>query len=275
MTKPSDSHLQRLKELLAGRVLGDLTPDEELELSSAELSGDLRRLESELEATAAAIHLALIERQAEIETPSTAGMPTQLRDRIRAQAVQVLPRSQRDEASSLSTSSRSESVANGLAWREAFAWLVCAASLIFAVSVYSQRIATPRSAAVARASLLKASGDQLTVDWSAGKHPFAEQVVGDVVWSGARQEGFMRFVGMPVNDPAVEQYQLWIIDPSRDDEPIDGGVFDITANGETIVPIHAKLTVNQPTAFAITIEKPGGVVVSTQERLPLLAVVSK
>ncbi|MCG8653063.1 MAG: anti-sigma factor, partial [Pirellulales bacterium] len=74
-----------------------------------------------------------------------------------------------------------------------------------------------------------------------------------------------------VNDASVEQYQLWIIDPQRDDEPIDGGVFDIKQNGEVIVPINAKLTVIEPAAFAVTIEKPGGVVVSTQQRLPLIA----
>jgi anti-sigma-K factor RskA len=85
--------------------------------------------------------------------------------------------------------------------------------------------------------------------------------------------GFMRLIGMPINDPLQEQYQLWIIDPLRDDEPVDGGVFDIAESGEVIVPIQAKLHVTKPAAFAITIEKPGGVVVSTQERLPLLAVV--
>ena len=76
---------------------------------------------------------------------------------------------------------------------------------------------------------------------------------------------------MPPNDPSQEQYQLWIIDPERDAEPIDGGVFDVASSGEVVVPIQAKLKVLKPAAFAITIEKPGGVVVSTQERLPLLA----
>jgi len=64
---------------------------------------------------------------------------------------------------------------------------------------------------------------------------------------------------------------LWIIDPSRDEKPIDGGVFDITSDIESIVPINAKLAVGQPTVFAITVEKPGGVVVSDQKRLPLIA----
>ena len=52
---------------------------------------------------------------------------------------------------------------------------------------------------------------------------------------------------------------------------MDGGVFDVSADGEVIVPIDPKLGVVDPTLFAVTIEKPGGVVVSSRERLPLLA----
>ena len=75
--------------------------------------------------------------------------------------------------------------------------------------------------------------------------------------------GYMQFSGLQSNDPRVEQYQLWIFDGTRDDaHPVDGGVFDINQNGEVIVPIHAKLPVAHPTAFAVTLEKPGGVVVS-------------
>jgi hypothetical protein len=60
-------------------------------------------------------------------------------------------------------------------------------------------------------------------------------------------------------------------DLSAIDECLDGGVFDIPTTGEVIVPINAKLQVREPFMFAITIEKPGGVVVSSRERLPLLA----
>ena len=72
----------------------------------------------------------------------------------------------------------------------------------------------------------------------------------------------MRFIGMPVNDPNRQQYQLWIVDPDRDAQPVDGGVFDVNEDGEVIVPINAKLPIDDPTTFAITVEKPGGVVVS-------------
>lgn len=97
-------------------------------------------------------------------------------------------------------------------------------------------------------------------------------VTGDVVWNDEEQTGFLRLSGMPANDPAVAQYQLWIVDPDRDANPVDGGVFDIPATaGEVIIPINAKLAVDDPAAFAITREKPGGVVVSAG---PLLVVAS-
>jgi hypothetical protein len=48
-------------------------------------------------------------------------------------------------------------------------------------------------------------------------------------------------------------------------------VFDVTAAGEVIIPVQARLGVDQPTTFAITLEKAGGVVVSAG---PLLVVAS-
>ena len=82
----------------------------------------------------------------------------------------------------------------------------------------------------------------------------------------------MLLTGMPVNDPATSQYQLWVVDPERDGNPVDGGVFDIPPGVSTVViPIDAKLAVNDPVAFAITREQPGGVVVS---KGPLLVVAS-
>ncbi|MEM7228940.1 MAG: anti-sigma factor, partial [Planctomycetota bacterium] len=79
--------------------------------------------------------------------------------------------------------------------------------------------------------------------------------------------------GLEANDPSVMQYQLWIFDAERSaDHPVDGGVFDIPAGGgEVIVPIDPKLAVSDATLFAITVEQPGGVVVSARERIVLLA----
>ena len=83
----------------------------------------------------------------------------------------------------------------------------------------------------------------------------------------------MRFAGLAANDPADSQYQLWIFDAERDERhPVDGGVFDIPRDGgETIVPIRAKLPVGQPALFAVTVERPGGVVVSDRQRIAVVA----
>ena len=98
-------------------------------------------------------------------------------------------------------------------------------------------------------------------------------VIGDLVWDDRQQEGYMRFKGLAPNDPDVYQYQLWIFDATRDERhPVDGGVFDVpSGSDEVIVPIRAKLPVGEPVLFAITVEKPGGVVVSDRERIALVA----
>jgi anti-sigma-K factor RskA len=49
-------------------------------------------------------------------------------------------------------------------------------------------------------------------------------------------------------------------------------VFDIPAGvGEVIVPIRVRVPVADATLFAVTVEPAGGVVVSTRERIVLLA----
>ena len=54
--------------------------------------------------------------------------------------------------------------------------------------------------------------------------------------------------------------------------PVDGGVFDVRGDGdEVIVPIRASLPVGSPLAFAVTIERPGGVVVSDRSRVVVIA----
>jgi anti-sigma-K factor RskA len=75
-----------------------------------------------------------------------------------------------------------------------------------------------------------------------------------------------------VNDANLQAYQLWMFeDANLEPYPKDGGVFNVTANGEVIIPINAKLRTVNPKAFAITIEKPGGVVVSDRTKIALLA----
>lgn len=138
---------------------------------------------------------------------------------------------------------------------------------------------TAKTVAEMRNELLTSASDIIRVDWtptnaSAVETTPGKSANGDVVWSPTLQKGFMRFRSLAVNDPTKEQYQLWIFDKNQSEAtPIDGGVFDITES-DAVVPIDAKLRVNDAYLFAVTIEKPGGVVVSSRERLPLLATVN-
>ncbi len=99
---------------------------------------------------------------------------------------------------------------------------------------------------------------------------------GDVVWNDAKQTGYMKLRGLPKNDKTVSTYQLWIFDENQDAKyPIDGGTFDINSDGDVIIPIDAKIATKNPKLFAITVEKPGGVVVSDRKKMAALAQVAK
>lgn len=126
------------------------------------------------------------------------------------------------------------------------------------------------SATQKREQLITSARDVVQTNWTAPKDE--KQILGDVVWSGERQAGYMRFRGLPPNDPNLESYQLWIVDETQNPTtPISGGVFDVGANGEAIVPINAQIKVRKPKIFAVTKEKPGGVVVSKQKEFMAVA----
>ena len=263
--------------LLAGYVLGDLT-DHEMQRTESliQRSQSAADVLFELERTATGVQLAL-NRHEHV-------LPSAVARRIREEGVRIVSLDSRQivhrEASkspSIASVSYDDSnqqpvvIAKSISLRESIAWLLAAAAALMVVLSWRGGQDPPSLSTVEARSELLQLESLITAQWSAGKTPFAEEVVGDVVWHPETQQGYLRFVNLPVNDPTTEQYQLWIIDPQRDDEPIDGGVFDITSTGESVIEIDAKLKVIDPAAFAITIEKPGGVVVSTQERLPLLA----
>lgn len=124
-----------------------------------------------------------------------------------------------------------------------------------------------------REELLSSIPDVKKAAWGPGNVKDLASVTGDAVWSDDRQEGYLRFRGLPPNDKHTQQYQLWIFDETQSDKtPIDGGVFDVNVgeNGEVVIPIHAALQVKNPKAFAVTIEKPGGVVVSDRSKIVVL-----
>lgn len=159
-------------------------------------------------------------------------------------------------------------------------WWAAAACLILAIAAWIRplhapappRVAAAEAPAIARRALLADAGT-IELALEPTKDPAAGALHGDVVWDPVAQRGFIRLAGLPRNDPKSRQYQIWIFDATRDPRyPIDGGVFDNVSPGrELIVPIQAAVPVRRAKAFAITLEKAGGVVVSAQRHIIALA----
>ena len=120
-------------------------------------------------------------------------------------------------------------------------------------------------------SLIQDDSDTQRLEFASASDPY-NGLSGEVIWNDEKQEGYMSLENLAVNDPTKNQYQLWIVDPDRDELPVDGGVFDITLkDGKSIIPIRNALQVTKPAAFVITLEQPGGVVKSKQEVVVALA----
>lgn len=120
-------------------------------------------------------------------------------------------------------------------------------------------------------SLIQGESDTQRLEFASASDPY-KGISGEVIWNDKKQEGYMSLENLAVNDPTKNQYQLWIVDPERDELPVDGGVFDITQkDGTQIIPIRNALAITKPVAFVITLEQPGGVVKSKQEIVVALA----
>ncbi|MBX3293443.1 MAG: anti-sigma factor [Acidobacteria bacterium] len=276
-----------LFDLLTKKVLYGLEPSEEQQLAEFDQSVVEAEFRS-LEITTAAINMA--------ELGDFEPMPDHLFARVSESASEWMPNAAAEEAETAPAWQPAED--RGITYAEPerpslgwFGWLgwaaAAAASIALALNLFVYRPATPEVAkqeppaqpqpitpADLRAQLLTAP-NAVKAEWSAGNVKEIAQITGDVVWSDDKQTGYMRFRGLPVNDANKEQYQLWIFEDAKlEAHPKDGGVFDVTADGEVIVPINAKLLTKSPKVFAITIEPPGGVVVSKREKIAALAKVA-
>lgn len=203
-------------------------------------------------------------------------MPASLRARILADAPKHFYAS---PAVAVQPETPASSWFNWLGWAAA-----AAACIALALNVYYTRPsvvvqnppATPTpeerlTPSQMRQRLIDTAPDLARGNWGAGKMNEIKPT-GDVVWSDSKQAGYLRITGLPKNDPGKETYQLWIVAENQDPKtPVDGGTFDINSDGEVVIPIDAKVKALNPQAFAITVEKPGGVVVSTQGKLAALA----
>jgi hypothetical protein len=244
---------ERFEELRAGRALGDLSDQEFIEVDSLARELDLQH-DFDFDLLAASIEVELL-------LDRVGPMPASLKERLHKQA-----------------DSMSAPVVNNVISPPASVWgkvlrsplTGWAAAAMIAISMFLTNRETPVTPTQAAAELRMEARDLIERDFS-GLGNFKD-AGGKVIWSDQLQKGYMTLSGIPANDPKKAQYQLWIVDPKRDEAPIDGGVFDIPSDGSpVVVPIAAKLALTQPQAFVITLEQPGGVVKSKREKDVALA----
>lgn len=283
----SEKEKERLLDLLTDRVLFGLTSEQESELKKLEEKYPDVKDDESFDLTAGAINLTKVE--------TIEPMPEDLRAKILAGAdeffdkrekpanvINFHPKLREVAPAAVGKTENASNVVDFPSKNSAWQWLgwavAAAACIALAVNLwYSRSQIPPQSPTIAerREQLLKENPDIIKADWSEADPKQNQGITGDVVWSNSKQQGFVRLRGIPKNDLNKETYQLWIFDANQDDKtPIDGGVFNVGETGEVIIPIDAKIKVEKPQMFAVTAEKPGGVVVSKREKLMTIAKVS-
>ncbi|MCA1623504.1 MAG: anti-sigma factor [Acidobacteria bacterium] len=290
-----DVKKERLFELLADQAIFGLSEEELLELQQFKTQFPEWEKDVSFELTAASINLRNLDISKEL--------PANLRANILADAEEFFSQTENTQNVLSSTPKTRETINTERAeinernveykpkrqfW-QSLGWAVAAAACIaLAINVWTTRfqpqpevaknpqiVQTPTpelSEAQKREQFLASAKDVIQTIWTEANPKQPKNISGDLVWSNSAQKGYMRFRGLPANDPNKETYQLWIVDEAQNPKtPISGGVFDVNANGEVVIPIEAQIKVKNPKMFAVTKEKPGGVVVSKQEEVMAVA----
>jgi hypothetical protein len=264
-------------ELLMQRVTGQLSGAEQLAFAQLALPVTPRELRQWEQAAAELTAVIAMDARSDADSLPAAVAERVLRDglfQVRRATVTTVP-----NRPALAPVVRERSARTLLAWS---GWMAAAAAVVlWIVAPRSTAVDDGGSLPVAAAQTAASVRDALRADsvgsrmlaWSSAGDSTGRVATGDVIWNAAKQSGVMRFVGLTPNDARRWQYQLWIFDRTRDQRyPVDGGVFDIPPGAtEVLIPITAKVKVNDATMFAVTVEAPGGVVVSSRERLALIA----
>jgi hypothetical protein len=284
-TGPHDQPDEAMVDLLVKQVTEGLSDAEQRALDV-------------LDSAAAEAHLRAFERAAAAVTLAGLGapeaLPAALKARLAREADSIAGPSAAPGALSFDAAKRAAAAPERSPARSgALGWLAAAACLVLAVFGWLRQppnvalpvadvhlkpapvqVTPPRvepTPAQARDALL-ARADSVKITLAPTKDPAAKGVTADVVWDPVTQRGFAHFAGLKANDPQIQQYQLWIFDATRDQRfPVDGGLFDVPADSaDVVIPIRATLQIRKAAAFAVTVEKPGGVVVSDLSHVVVL-----
>jgi hypothetical protein len=246
---------ERLTELLVDQALEGLSPEQDLELESLLAAGGEPDMTYGL--AAAVLELALMRPGEFVPCPGRVRRRLERAGRQWAEGTASVMRTPRFSREALPEMGR-------LAARVIFKggpWIAVAASLVLAVVAWW--MSKPAADITGAVDSDPSREVMRFAAWGESGWPGIE---GECVWCERTQKGYLRLVGLPLNDPSREQYQLWIIDERGMEQRISGGVFDAAEDGVTVVPIRPGIAVRNVRAFAVTVEEPGGTWVSDLSR---------
>ncbi|MEP6810148.1 MAG: anti-sigma factor [Chthoniobacterales bacterium] len=133
-------------------------------------------------------------------------------------------------------------------------WTLAAALALACVVLIADRLQTKKE--IAHLEQRNAFA-QLRIATLASQLQTAPDATATVVWDGAAQEGLLKVSNVPANG-VDRDYQLWIVDPDYK-QPVDAGVFHVAQVGTQSIPFKPKAAVNSASAFAVSLERKGGV----------------
>jgi anti-sigma-K factor RskA len=143
------------------------------------------------------------------------------------------------------------STSSSAAW---LPWAIAALFLIFCGVLVFDRARLQREISAARQP---DSLGQLTLVTLTSPEPGHEDAKVAVAWHQEKQTGVITIANMPPAG-AGRDYQLWAVDANHPD-PINAGILHVDPNGVTRVQFKPDQAATQIKAFAISLEREGGV----------------
>lgn len=135
-----------------------------------------------------------------------------------------------------------------------FPWALAACLAIACVILLADRLQTRKELAQLQT---RDAAAQMKIAMLSSQLASAPNASAVVVWDAEKQEGVLKVANVP-QTAADRDYQLWIVDPQYG-QPVDAGVFNVKDDGATEIRFKPKEKVASADAFAVSLEKKGGV----------------